>query len=240
MTSGSNPWADPATPTEPGPPYAGPPATGPPPPAPAYGFSPYGPPSYAQPYGQPPYGGAYPSPSGYPAPYGYPAPWVPGPPPGPRRPGQVIGSAVLTFVQAGFLLVASLYVWFAVSRIGGAAGQAPAGAATDTASALAAEGNVLTVVGLLSAVLLIVAGVAGLSRRSTLAWWLLVAGHAAQVLLAAYWWIRLYTVLGDVPGTLPEGAFASYALIFAVAPLVGLGLILLDPGRSWFDGTPRS
>ena len=78
-------------------------------------------------------------------------------------------------------------------------------------------------VGLVSAVLLVVAGVAGLSRRSTTAWWLLVAGHAAQVLLAAYWWIRLYTVLGDVPGTLPEGAFASYALVFAVAPLVGLG-----------------
>jgi hypothetical protein len=47
-------------------------------------------------------------------------------------------------------------------------------------------------------------------------------------------------VLGDVPGTLPEGAFASYALIFAVAPLVGLGLVLLNPGRGWFDGTPRS
>jgi hypothetical protein len=152
----------------------------------------------------------------------------------------VIGSAVLAFVQAALVLLASLYVWFAVSLIGLAAGQAPTSSGSDTARVLAAEGNVLAVVGLLSAVLVVVAGIAGLSRRSTAAWWLLVAGHAAQILLAAYWWMRLYTVLGDVPGTLPEGAFASYALIFAVAPLVGLGLVLLDPGRSWFGGTSRS
>ena len=30
-------------------------------------------------------------------------------------------------------------------------------------------------------------------------------------------------MLGDVPGTLTEGAFASFALVFAAAPLVGLG-----------------
>ena len=248
----SSPWADPATPTEPGQPYAGPPTTGPPSPAPAYGSSPYGSPAYpppygAQPYGTPPYGAPYPAPAGYPPPaygypppYGYPAPWVPGPPPGPRRPGQVIGSAVLAFVQAALVLLASLYVWFAVSLVGVAAGQAPTSDASDTAEALVAEGNVLAVVGLVTAMLLVVSGIAGLTRRSTTAWWLLVAGHAIQVLLAAYWWIRLYTVLGDVPGTLPEGAFASYALIFAVAPLVGLGLVLFNPGRGWFDGTPRS
>jgi hypothetical protein len=146
---------------------------------------------------------------------------------------------VLAFVQAALVLFASLYVWFAVSLIGVAASQAPTSDASDTAQALAAEGNVLAVVGLVSAGLLVVAGIGGLSRRSTLAWWLLVAAHGFQVLLAAYWWIRLYTVLGDVPGTLREGAFASYALVFAVAPLVGLGLVLLDPGRRWFDGTPR-
>jgi hypothetical protein len=152
----------------------------------------------------------------------------------------VIGSAVLAFVQGLLVLVASLYVWFAVSLIRVAAQQAPTTSGAETAQALAAEANVLTVVGVVSAVLLVVAGIAGLSRRSTLAWWLLVAGHGVQVLLAAYWWIRLYTVLGDVPGTLPEGAFASYALIFAVAPLVGLGLVVFNPGRGWFDGTPRS
>jgi hypothetical protein len=85
-----------------------------------------------------------------------------------------------------------------------------------------------------------VGGVAGLTRRSPTAWLLLVAGHAVQVVLAAYWGIRLYTVLGDVPGTLSEGAFASIALVFAAAPLAGLGLVVFGPGRRWFDGTPRS
>jgi hypothetical protein len=226
----TSPWADPATPTEPGPPYAGPPITGPPQP---YGAVPYG-----QPYGWPPPGSA---PDGMPyppGPYG-PGPWMPGPTPGPRRPGQVIGSAVLAFVQATLVLFVSLYVWFALSLIGFAAGQAPGTSPSEDAEALAAEGKVLLVLGLLSVVLLVVGGVAALTRRSRIAWLLAVAAHAVQVLLAAYWGIRLYVVVGDVPGTLSEGAFASFALVFAIAPVVGLGLVVLGPGRGWFDGTAR-
>jgi hypothetical protein len=225
VTSGS-PWADPATPTEPGPPYAGPPVTGPPAPTP-----------YAAPYGWappavPPYG-AYP-----PGPWG-PAPWTYGPPPGSRRPGQVVGSAVLAFVQAALVLFTSLYVWMAVSLIGFAAGQAP-GSSSPDAEAIATEGKVLVVLGLASTVLLILGGVAALTRRSRTAWLLVVAAHAVQVVLAAYWGIRLYTVVGDIPGTVNEGAFAAFALVFAVAPLVGLGLVVLGPGRRWFDGTARA
>ncbi len=236
--SGS-PWADPSTPTEPGPPYAGPPDTGRP--APPSGYAPYAPGPYPPPYGPPygvpsPYG---PPPYGAPSPYGLPGPWVPGPPPGPRRPGQVVGSAVLAFVQAALVLIASLYVWFAVSLVGFAAEQAGT-SATATARALASEGNVLAVLGLLSAGLLVAAGVAGLARRTRPAWLLLLAGHAVQVLLALYWGIRLLAVLGDVPGTISEGAFASFALVFAVAPAVGLGLVLLGPGRAWFDDTTRA
>jgi hypothetical protein len=227
-----NPWADPTTPTEPGPPYTGPPVTGPPAPAP------YPPGLYGQPYGwpppgMPPYGMAYP-----PGPYG-PGPWMPGPPPGPRRPGQVVGSAVLAFVQAAMVLVVSLYVWFAVSLIGFAAGQAPGSSPSDEAEALAAEGKVLIVLGLLSVVLLVVGGIAALMRRSRTAWLLVGAAHAVQVLLAAYWGIRLYTVVGDIPGTVNEAGFAAFALVFAVGPLVGLGLVAFGPGRRWFDGTAR-
>jgi hypothetical protein len=230
--SSGSPWADPTTPTEPGPPYAGPPVTGPP--APPYGFGPYGPAPHPAPYGAPPYG------AGYPPPYGYPAPWAPGPPPAPRRPGQVIGSAVLAFVQAGLVGLASLYLWFAVSLIGFAAGQAPVTPGSATVQELAADGNVLALLGLLSAVLLVGAGIAGLARRSRFGWLLLGGAHAVQVVLAGYWGIRLYTVLGDVPGTLDEGAFAAFALVFAAAPLVGLGLVLLGPGRRWFDGAAPS
>jgi hypothetical protein len=164
---------------------------------------------------------------------------MPGPPPGPRRPGQVVGSAVLAFVQAALVLFTSLYVWMAVSLIGFAAGQAP-GSSSPDADAIAAEGKVLVLLGLLSAVLLVVGGVAALIRRSRTAWLILVAAHAVQVVLAVYWGIRLYTVVGDIPGTVNEGAFAAFALIYALAPLVGLGLAVLGPGRRWFDGTARA
>jgi hypothetical protein len=147
---------------------------------------------------------------------------------------------VLGFVQATLVLLSSFYLWFVVSLVDFAAGQAPGSPGSDTAQEYAAEGNVLIVLGLASSVLLLVAGIAGLTRRSRTAWLLLVAGHAVQIVLAAYWGIRLYTVLGDVPGTLSEGAFASSALVFAAAPLVGLGLVLLGPGRGWFDGTART
>jgi hypothetical protein len=233
----TSPWADPSTPTEPGPPYSGPPETAPPA-HPPYTLGPYGP----SPYGWPPYGAAYPAgPYGatYPAgPYGA-APWVPVPPPAPRRPGQVITSGVLALVQTALVLLASLYVWFAASLIGFAAGQAPATTPSDTAQSLATEANTLAVIGLVTAVLLVVGGIAGLIRRSRAAWLLLVAAHAVQVLLAGHWGIRMYTVLGDVPGTVNEGAFASFALFFAAGPLVGLGLVLLGPGRAWFGGTAR-
>ena len=236
MTPGS-PWADPSTPTEPGPPYAGPPVTGPPP-------SPYAPPLQAPSlYGPPPYGwpppGVAPHAAGYAASYG-PVPSLSGPRPRPPLPGQVVAAAVLAFVQAAVVGFASLYVWFAVTLVGFAAGQAPAAPGSGTARELAAEGTALAVVGVLSAVLLAVGGAAGLLRRSGLAWSLLAGAHAVQVVLAAYWGIRLYTVLGDVPGTLSEGAVAALALVFATAPLVSLGLVLLGPGRAWFDGSPRS
>ena len=151
----------------------------------------------------------------------------------------MIGSAVLAFVQAGLVLFASLYVWMAVSLVGFAAEQAP-GAPASEAQDLAAEGRVLIVLGLLFTVLLVVGGIAALTRRSRLAWLLVVAGHAVQVLLAAYWAIRLYTVVGDIPGQVSEGAFASFALVFAIAPVVGLALVVFGPGRRWFDGSARA
>jgi hypothetical protein len=151
----------------------------------------------------------------------------------------VIGSAVLAFVQAALVLFTSLYVWMAVSLVEFAAGQGT-GAPPSEAAALASEGKVLIVIGMVSAVLLVVGGVAALIRASRVAWLLIVAAHAVQLVLAAYWGIRLYTVVGDVPGTVNEGAFAAFALVFAIAPAVGLGLVALGPGRRWFDGTARA
>ena len=84
-----NPWSDPATETEPGAPYAGPPPTTP------YRSAPGGWPGQAAPYAQ-----AWPQP--------WPQPW---PPPARRgRPGQVIGAAVLAFLQAAAVALATAYL----------------------------------------------------------------------------------------------------------------------------------
>ncbi|TFV64268.1 hypothetical protein E4P40_27095, partial [Blastococcus sp. CT_GayMR20] len=144
----SNPWADPSTPTEPGPPYSGPPGTTPPP---SYG-SPYGPPVYGPPaYGAGPYGSPYP-----PQPYGYPAQWYAPPPP--RRPGQLITAAVLAFVQSAMVLIASLYVWFFASLADFVVQESQGGFSPATADALATEGTVVAIVQLVSCALLVGAG----------------------------------------------------------------------------------
>jgi hypothetical protein len=215
-----NPWSDPSTPTQPGSPYLGPPPTAP------------------QPYGQP-YG--YPSPYGYPAPYGqpgygYPGPWGPMPPRAPQRPGQVITSAVLAFVQSGVVLFASLYLWFIASFVGLAAQGDPTISSSQVDS-LTTEGTVLAIVQLLSVVLLVTAGIRTLSARTRAAWLLTVAAHAVQIVLAGYWAFRLVTLLNDIPGAGPQGALAAFTILFAAPAVVGLGMVVVGPGRRWFDGT---
>jgi hypothetical protein len=217
-----SPWADPTTPTEPGAPYAGPPATVPPYAAPpAYGHSPYG----AATWGQP-------------APYGYAFPALPAlPPRRPQRPGQVITAAVLAFAQAVVVLIASLYLWFFASIAELAAAEAGGVRLPGTMDALATEGTVLAIVQLLSAAVLVGAGVWALNNRRRGAWLLLVAALAVQVLLAGYWAVRLMTEIGGFDS---EGAIVSFSLFFAAGPLVGLGMLLVGPGRRWFGGTPHS
>jgi hypothetical protein len=218
--TGPDPWADPDAPVQH---YAGPPATVPAN-RPPYGWPPpsAGQPSFA---GQLPY-------AAYGA-YGGPAPWGLSPARGPRRPGQVVTSAVLAFVQAALVGLAALYLWMIASIAGIAARQA--GSSEPAAiRALAAEGTVLAVVELVSAALLVAAGVVALNRRSRAGWWLLVVAHAVQVLLAGYWAVRLTVFLDDLPGPDPSGAPTGFTLLFAAAPLVGLGMVLFGPGRRWF------
>jgi hypothetical protein len=222
-----DPWADPATPTEPGAPYAGPPITGPPPAAPGWA-----PPGYGNQYGPGyPYG-APPAP-GYPAPY--PAWGWPVPPAPPRKPGQVIAAAVLSFVQAALVLVASLYVFLFASVAEIAAG-APGFSASRTEE-LAAEGQILATVQLASAIALVVAGIMALSRRTHAAWLLLVVTSAVQVLLALYWMVRLTGLVGD--GVDSGGALAASAMFFLAGPAVALGLVLTGAGRRWFAETAQ-
>ena len=194
-----------------------------------YGFPPpygYGPPSpyaapYGGPYGPPPY-----APYG---PVGSAAPFR-----GPQRPGQVLGAAVLSFVQAALVLIASLYVWFFASVAGLAVEQNP-GAAPAVAHEFTRLGSTLAVLQLGTVVLLVVAGVLALRRRSRPAFGTAVAAHTVQVVLALYWLVRLNDLLG--PAAAAEGiggVLAVLALFFAALPLVALGLLLVGPGRSWF------
>ena len=216
-TPGPSPWADPSTPTEPGAPYTGPPQTAPQP----YTAPPYGQPGYGypgQPWGAPAWG-----------PYGYPLPPRP-----PQRPGQVITAAVLAFAQSLVVIIASLYLWFFAS-IADIAVAATDDLPSSTLDSLATEGTVLAIVQLVSAVLLIGAGVWALNSRRRAAGLLLVASLVLQVLLAGYWVVRLNTEVG---GFETEGTIAAFALFFAAGPLVGLGMVLLGPGRRWFGGTP--
>jgi hypothetical protein len=227
---GESPWADPSTPTEPGQPYSGPPSTQPYAP---YGYGPYGhpPPGYgypAQPGPGYPYGYPYPYPPG---PYGPPGAWWPAAPLSPRRPGQVITSAVLAFVQAGFVVFASLYMWLFASVLDLAA-QSPG--FPGGADGIGSEGTVLAIVQILSAAFLIAAGIRALSRRTRAARVLLLVAFGAQVVLAVYWGFRLSDFFRSMPGPDPSGV-VGLSLFFAAGPLVGAGLVAAGAGRRWFE-----
>ncbi|MGY1916321.1 hypothetical protein [Blastococcus sp. SYSU DS0973] len=232
MSAPRDPWSDPATPTEPGPAYTGPPPT----------TSPYA-------YGTPaPYGAPPPWGYGPPPPYGYPGPYPGAPYPGApypgaaypgasrpgRRPGQVIGAAVLTFVQALLVLIASLYVWFFASLAELAIEESPT-AAPAQAYEFAREGDVLSIVQLASVALLVVAGILALVRRTRVAWLVLLTAHGVQLLLTVYWWAQLSDLLGPAAaGQDLGGVVVALSLFFAAAPLVALGLVLFGGGRHWF------
>ena len=235
----SDPWSDPTKPVEP---YPGPPRTAPQQP-PAGQQTQYGPPPYGQhpPYGQQPLGA--PQPWGQPQ-WGQPQ-WGSGPygpawgrPPVPRTPAQVIAAAVLAFVQAVVVLIASLYVWFFASIADIASSGRPDVYTSETARQLATEGTVLAVLQLFSVALLVIGGILALNRRTPTAYRLLAGAHVVQVVLALYWAGRLLDVLGDLPGADGEESLAAFSLFFLVGPVVSLGLLLSGAARRWFAATP--
>jgi hypothetical protein len=142
---------------------------------------------------------------------------------------------VLAFVQAGVVLFSSLYLWFITSFVDLAAAGDPSISSVRVDS-LTREGTVLAVVQLLSVVLLVTAGIRALSTRTRVSWLLAVAAHGIQIVLAVYWAVRLVSLMNDFPGGGPGGGFAAFALVFAASPLVGLGMVVVGPGRRWFDG----
>jgi hypothetical protein len=143
---------------------------------------------------------------------------------------------VLSFVQAGLVLFATLYLWMLVSlgRLAAQTLHAPSGAGP-----MVAEGTVLAIVQVVSVVALLAAGGLTLNRRSRLAWVVVVVASVVQVALAGYWATRLPALLGNLDSGASDNGVAVFAVLFAAAPLVTVGLVVFRPGRSWFDGTPR-
>jgi hypothetical protein len=142
----------------------------------------------------------------------------------------VTAAAVLAFVQAALSLIATLYVFVlaTVLRSGlGGADSAPA-----HAPALATEATVLAIVQLAGVVALVGGAVVALARRGRVAWFVLVSALGTQLLLSLYWYIRLSMIADDLPAA--AGGLRGSAIMFAAMPLVGLGLLLLGPGRRWF------
>jgi len=98
---------------------------------------------------------------------------------------------------------------------------------------------VLAIVGIASVVLLVVAGIRALSARTRAAWLLTIAAHAVQIVLAVYWAVRLVTFMNDIPGPDSSAALAAVSIVFAAAPVVGLGLLLSTSSRRWFESPHR-
>jgi hypothetical protein len=58
------------------------------------------------------------------------------------------------------------------------------------------------------------------------------------VLIALYWMFRLSGVIGEGFDA-ATGPLVAFTLVFAAAPLAGLGLLLTGPARRWFTGPTR-
>ncbi|MBA3417453.1 MAG: hypothetical protein H0U09_01925 [Geodermatophilaceae bacterium] len=151
---------------------------------------PYGgyPPAYGNPYGQP----------SYPAQYGGP----PGAPAGPERPGAALAAAVLSYIQAGIVLLCSFFVLAAGTSV--------------------TELLLIGIVQLVSVGLLIFGAVQVTSGSGRL---MLLVGNGLQLALVAYYLIRISTLGTDLEGADSEGAVVI-PLFFAVMPVVALVLAL--------------
>ena len=222
MSAPGSPWSDPATETEQVA-YAGPPPSAPPghSAAPGYGAAPgYAPPGYGWPPSPAPYWAGQP-------PFAAPA--------RPRRPGQVVAAAVLAFVQATGVALASAYVLLLASTFGFLATEYGGDEQVDS---LVTEASVLSAVQLVSAVALVVGGILVLNRRSRSSWTTLLVAFGVQLALSLYWIVRLTTVDAFGDAFAPFAVLVVGVLFFAALPAVGLGLLLVGTVRAWATGAP--
>lgn len=156
-------------------------------PPPPYGG--YPPPAYGAPYGQ----------QGYPPPYGGPA----GGRLGPQRPGAALAGAVLSYIQAGIVLVCSFFVL-----------------AAGTAST---EALLIGILQLISVGILIFGAVQLASGTGRI---LLLLGSGIQLALVIYYLVRFQTIGSAIDLSDGEGFLVVIPLFFAVMPSVAIALAL--------------
>ena len=175
---------------------------------------PPGPPVYSavDPYAPPP-AAPYPAPgyAGYP-PVGYQlVPMYPMVPPPPPKPGGAVAAGVLAFVQAGFVLMGSLFIFTGA-----------AGFDSVNNSDLSSEFTVIGILTLIAGGLLIAGGVTIMNRRPAL----LGVGGGLSIAISVYFVIRL----SDYAGL----DFAIWVpLIYAVLPIIAIALSLGAEVRAW-------
>ena len=163
-------------------------------PPPQYGG--YPPAETQQQYGQQPYGYGQP---GYPPQYGTPY-GAPGG--GAQRPGAALAAAVLSYIQAGVVLLSTFFVL----AIGSA----------DT------EFLLIGILQLVSVGLLIFGAVQITSGTGRL---VIVIASVLQLVLVLYWLIRFSSIASDLDFDEDSGVLVVIPLFYAVMPAVALGLI---------------
>lgn len=156
-------------------------------PPPQYGG--YPPAAYGSPYGQP----------GYPPQYGA----APGAGQGPQRPGAALAAAVLSYIQAGLVLLSSFFVL-----------------AAGTAST---EALLIGILQLVSVGLLIFGAVQITSGSGRT---MVIAASALQLALVVYYLIRFSTIGDAIDFDEDSGVLVVVPLFFAVMPAVALVLAL--------------
>ncbi len=150
-------------------------------------------------------------PPGYPP--AYPPPWDSG------RPGGLMASSVLAYIDAGLLILAGLILLIGASAVdswNNAFGSSDQGFTAE----LATDG----LVNLLSASLQIAGGVM-MSARNPRGRTLFTAGATICIAAALYWVLRVH-----------DAGVAIWTAVFVALPIIGLSMAWTAPATIWLHG----
>lgn len=169
-----------------------------------------------------PYPGGYPQGYGYPPPYGFPRQ------PGSDRPGLVLASSVLAYINAGLLILAGALVLFGVSVVHDL---------ERTFNSDSGIGSEFVVAGIANLVAggLLIAGSVNFSNRSNTGRILASVGNVI-VLGAAVFWM---TQFNDEYDNGDDG-FLFWGVLFVTLSVLTLAFSFVPTVNKWLSGAARS